>query len=733
MALPLLAPGPDVDVLHGVTVPDPYRVLEDPAAAVTRTWSAAQDERFRAARAGWTTRTSFTTALTALARTGAVGTPVVRGDRWFDTHREPDQEHAVLRTGTGEPGGPAERTLVDPTALDPSGATTLDGWHPSLEGDRIAVQVSAGGTEESAVTVLDTRTGELVEGPIDRARYSPVAWLPGGTAYYYVRRLAPSLVPAGEDQFHRRVLLHRVGTDPVGDVEILGSGLDKMTYFDVSVSRDGRWLVVSASVGTAPRTDVWIADLADAAAGSRPETPVLVPVHVGVDAQSRLHVGNDGRLYVQTDLDAPRGRLAVTSPELAAPEHWRDLVAEDPEAVLEDWAVLDGPGLDRPLLLTAHTRHTVAEVAVRTLADAGVLATVTLPGAGSVGGFSVPPEGGSTAWFGYTDHATPTEVLRLRLGGVHLAPWPAGADRGVRSVVPEVHAVPPGVSGDGTGGVSGGGHGEGADGGVHVGLHTYTSLDGTTVRIFVLSPDGAAGTPRPTVLYGYGGFGIPMAPVFTPAAAAWVAAGGVWAVACLRGGGDEGEAWHRAGMREHKQDVFDDFAGAAAWLVEQGWTTADRLGVFGGSNGGLLVGAALTQHPELLAAVVCSAPLLDMVRYERFGLGESWNDEFGTAADPVEFGWLHAYSPYHHVVSGTAYPAVLFTVFDGDTRVDPLHARKLAAALQAATSSPADTHPVLVRAEAEVGHGARSVSRGVDLSADELAFFAHQTGLEPAA
>jgi prolyl oligopeptidase len=246
------------------------------------------------------------------------------------------------------------------------------------------------------------------------------------------------------------------------------------------------------------------------------------------------------------------------------------------------------------------------------------------------------------------------------------------------------------------------------------------------VRYSVLSPTGAPERPRPAVLYGYGGFGVALTPGWNPSALAWVEAGGVWVVANLRGGSEEGEAWHRAGMREHKQNVFDDFAAVADALVADGWTTPGRLGISGGSNGGLLVGAALTQRPQAYAAVVCSAPLLDMVRYEQFGLGRTWNDEYGSAADPEELGWLLGYSPYHRVVDGTAYPAVLLTVFDGDSRVDPLHARKLCAALQSATTSAA---PVLLRAEAEVGHGARSVRRTIGLGVDVLAFLAAHTGL----
>ena len=236
--------------------------------------------------------------------------------------------------------------------------------------------------------------------------------------------------------------------------------------------------------------------------------------------------------------------------------------------------------------------------------------------------------------------------------------------------------------------------------------------------------------PRPAILTGYGGFAISLlTPAFSPTALAWVEAGGVYAIAGLRGGAEEGEAWHRAGMREHKQRVFDDFHAAAAKLTSDGWTTPGQLAISGGSNGGLLVGAALTQWPDSWAAVACSAPLLDMARYEMFGLGQLWNDEYGTAADPVELGWLLSYSPYHHVREGVRYPAVLFTVFDGDTRVDTMHARKMCAALQHATSARLPDRPILLRRESEVGHGARAVSRSVGLSADTLAFLAFHTGL----
>ncbi|WP_188037398.1 prolyl oligopeptidase family protein [Actinotalea sp. JY-7885] len=713
-----------VDDLHGRRVPDPYRWLEDADADDTRAWSAAQDallarywtgdgdaDRTPADVARWRAR------LAELMATGSTGTPVWRGESHFRSWRAGDAEHAVVQL-VG-PDGRA-RTLVDPVALDPAGTTTLDAWQPSIEGDLLAYQVSSGGTEESVLHVLDVATGELVDGPIDRARYSPVAWLPGGEAFFYVRRLEPALVPAGEEQYHRRVWLHRVGTDPATDVEVFGAGLDRTTYFGVSVTRDGRWLLVSASAGTAPRTDVWIADL-DASA---PPTPDLRPVVVGRDAETSAWVGRDGRLYLHTDLDAPRGRLAVTDPSRPGPEHWRTLLAEDPEAVLQGVVLLDdGDGDEaacRPTELVAlWTRHSVSELTVHDPLDGAALpgprGRVPLPGLGTVAGLRRRPTGGRELWFGWTDTTTPTAIHRWDARTGEVTGW--ASPPGTLPHLPEVRAR----------------------------QVTFPSADGTPVRMLVVARADLlddAGLPRgplPTILYGYGGFQISLDPAYSATALAWVEAGGAYVVANLRGGGEEGEQWHRTGMRGHKQNVFDDAHAAAERLVADGWTTPDRLAVWGGSNGGLLVGAFVTQRPDLAAAAVCSAPLLDMVRYQHFGLGVTWTEEYGDAAVPQELDWLLGYSPYHRAVAageragaGPAYPAVLFTVFEGDTRVDPLHARKTCAALQHATSASPAGAPVLLRRETGVGHGGRSLSRTLGLTSEQLAFVARQTGLDAA-
>jgi prolyl oligopeptidase len=678
-----------VDDLHGRAVPDPYRWLEDKDDPRTVAWGEQQDALMEAERAQWTSVETFRERITALLQGGFVSPPYRRGERTFFMRRTGDQQFPVL--WTIDPDG-TERVLIDPMQIDPSGLTTLDSWQPSKEGDLLAYQLSEGGTEESIVRVMDVATGEVVDGPIDRARYSPIAWLPGGKAYYYVRRIDPSLVPADEAQFHRRVYLHQVGADTATDVEIFGADRVITNYYGVSVSRDGRWLQISSQEGTEPRNDLWLADLT----ASPLESPELVEVQVGVDAQTGLHLGRDGRAYVSTDRDAPRGRLAVTDPEAPAYENWVDLLPEDPTAVLEDVAILDGDELERPLLVAAWTRHSVGELTLHDLATGEKLRDIALPGVGTLGGLVEQPDGGPIAWFVYTDYTTQPHVYTVdgRTGEVELYATPPGLVD-----VPRVHSR----------------------------QVTYTSADGTEVRMFILSPTDGPDRPRPTILYGYGGFGIPMHPGYSATMLSWVAAGGVYAVACLRGGGEEGEEWHRAGMLGNKQNVFDDFHAAAEWLQREGWTTRDQLAINGGSNGGLLVGAALTQRPDLYGTVVCAAPLLDMVRYVTSELGRTWTVEYGDPDVPEELDWLLAYSPYHNVAEGRDYPATMFMVFGNDTRTDPMHGRKLCAALQHATSGE---RPILLRAEANVGHGARAMSKSVDEGAEMLAFTARWTGLE---
>jgi prolyl oligopeptidase len=676
--------------MHGHRVADPYRWLEDAGTPETVAWSAAQDDLWTGWASSHPERAPLADHLLSLVP-GVRSAPTVIGSRRFWTERGPRQDHGVLFV-TDEIG---TRPLVDPNQIDPDGKVTLDGWSPSIEGDRLAYLLSSGGDEEARLWVIEVATGVVLDGPVDRMRYSPLAWLPGGDELFYVRRLAPDAVAAGEEMYHRRLWRHRIGADPASDELVFGGegrglDIDKTAYLGVDVAHDGTWVAVSVELGTAPRNDLYLARLGPDAASLDWQ-----PVIVGIDAQAWPSWDRTGALWLVTDLDAPRRRLVRADPLHPEPAAWTEIIAEDDDGGVLESYVLAG---DRVVVL--HRRHAMSAVSVHDRATGRHERDVDLPGAGSADVTGRPDEG-AEVWLGWTTYASPYVVSPLDPGTGAIGAPDASSLSGTSDDRPVVFSTPV----------------------------TFRSADGTEVRMTVISLEETPSQTRPTVLYGYGGFNISLSPAYSSSILAWVESGGVWAVANLRGGSEEGEAWHRDGMRANKHHVFEDFEAAADALVAGGWTTPDQLGIMGGSNGGLLVGAALTRSPGRYRAVVCSAPLLDMVRYERFGLGVTWNDEFGRADDPTELGWLLSYSPYHHVTEGTAYPAVLFTVFDGDSRVDPLHARKLAAALQFATAGDPSVSPVLVRREADVGHGARSVRRTVELAADELAFLAATLGL----
>ncbi|TKK86725.1 S9 family peptidase [Herbidospora galbida] len=625
-----------IEIIHGHVVSDPYRWLEDPASDETRAWQAQQEVVWRSQLLP--DRDRFRVRIDELSDTGVVGAPVWRAGTAFRVRRDPGRRLPVLYAD--------DRVVLDPEAIDPGATTLLDAWHPSPDGKLVACQLSRGGDERSELYVLDAQTGALVDGPIGGLRHSPVAWLPGGDGFYYVR--------------DRRARVHRLD----------GDDLDVAAADGIALSADGRWLTLSVNRG--PGNDVWLCDLV---------TPARRVVQQDVPARSAVAVGGDGRAYMITTLDAPRGRLLVADP--AAPGDFRDLVPEDGEAVIADFALLDG------VLLVAWVRHAIGEISVHDPETGERQGAVPLPGLGSIGRMSARDH---EVWFTYSDYVTPESVYRYDARTGETTLWEAAPGR---AELPEIesHQV------------------------------VYQSADGTPVRMVVLGK-GLPG-PRPCILYGYGGFGVPLTPSYSSYVLPWLEAGGVFAFAQVRGGGEEGEAWHRAGMRGRKQNSFDDFAAAAETLIAAGWTTPGLLGVTGESGGGLLVGALVTQRPELVAAAVCSAPVLDMIRFEKSGLGSSWVPEYGSADDPEQFAWLLAYSPYHHVKEGVDYPATLFTVFDGDSRVDPLHARKMCAALQGATSG---VRPILFRHETGVGHAGRSADRAAGLAADMLAFLARELG-----
>jgi prolyl oligopeptidase len=652
-----------VDILHGRAIPDPYRWLEDTDDPETVAWSAAQQQLFADHQATWPAREHFRASLERLASVGMVSAPAWAAGREYVLRRRPGQEHAVLHVDG--------HVLVDPNELDPSGATTLDWWYPSKEGNRLAYALSVGGSEEPALTVIDVDSGEVLDGPIGRMRDPSVAWVPGGQSFYYSRFLESS--PDGRPWLHRRVYHHVIGADPAEDTLVMGDGAPAGRYFFNRVSYDGRWLTVRSRQGTDARVDIFAADL------TRPQLE-FVPIQQGVDALTFTFFQGD-KLYIRTFRDADRGRICVAP--VTDLGDWRDLVVADEESVIDDMAVLDG--LQTPLLVVSSARHAISQLSIHDLETGAKLDEVALPGLGTVTDLVIDPDRRTEAWFRYTDYSSVPTIYRLDSSAA-LTEHARPADVEVRVATRQV---------------------------------TYPSRDGTRIRMFLITPPGGNGsTPRPCILTGYGGFNNALRPNYSEELITWVESGGVYAVASLRGGSEEGERWHRAGMLGNKQRVFDDYLAASDWLVDNNITTREQLAFNGGSNGGLLVGAALTQRPDACAAVSCSAPLLDMVRYELFGLGMTWSGEFGTVAEPEQLEWLLAYSPYHHVESGVAYPTVLFPVYNGDTRVDPLHARKMVAALQHASTGG----PILLRADSLVGHGSRAVSKAVELSADKLAF-----------
>lgn len=684
----------------GHVVRDPYRWLEDADDPRTTRWSRAQENLSRAWFDALPGRGQLDRHLRDLLRPGSVTLPTWAGGRAFFLGHHPDAEHPVLHVAdaadprwrpaeaavAGADHGPAGRPVLDVGAIDPSGTTTLDAWAPSREGRLLAYQVSRGGTEAAQLWVLDVANGRVVDGPLRWCRYSSVAWLPGGEAFYYVRHGGVGAPPAA-----RRVVLHRIGDPQEADTPLGCPEVDAATARAVDVSGDGRWLVIEARLGAGD--GVWIVDL-HRGGGKRVVDPAA-----GVRCRARVRP--DGLLHLLTTDGAPRWRLCTSVPE--SPRTWTELIGEDPRGVLRDTVWFrDGPQ-GRPAVAALWARSAVSAVTVHDAAGGEPLHEVRLPGMGTVTGLAVADPGTAglddVVWVGWTDFRTPPSVYGHRAGAV-----------GVDLVAPAP--------------------GTGQRAPVHAQQVTYSSADGTRVRMFLLARDEHPDRPRPALLTAYGGFGLSSGPVYSAAALAWVAAGGVWAMASVRGGGEEGEHWHRAGARQHKQHAIDDLHAAGDHLVGAGWTEPGMLGLLGASNGGLLVGAAVTQRPHAYRAAVCSAPLLDMARYERTRLGAAWAAEYGSAGVAEELGWLLAYSPYHHVRPGTRYPAVLLSVFDGDTRVDPAHARKACAALQhAAGAGGHGDRPVLLRRHRAMGHVGGAASRVVSRAVDEFAFLAWATGL----
>ena len=671
-----------VDVIHGVPVADPYRWLENDSPEV-RAWDEAQTAATRAVLDRLPLREALRVRAQALLSIGYVGALVSRrtsdgARRYFHTRREGAQEQAVLVVRDGLGG--IDRVLVDPAPLSPDGTTAIDWWSVSPDGARVAWGLSEAGSEESTLRVRDVATGEDLPDRIPHTRHASVAWVSRDT-FYYTRYPTPGSVPPGDEKYFSRVFRHTLGADPADDELVFGEGLDKVDVPGVLASPGGRWLVVRVHKGW-QKSELWARDLAAEGSAWR-------PVVRGVDALFEA-IPLDDVLYVLTNDGAPRYRLFSVDWDRHARDAWREVLSES-EDVLADVVAVGGA---ERVLVASYLREATTRIERFTPAGRS-LGPVPLPvvGSGALGGAHDAVE----AFVDLTSFATPWQVLRVDLATGATDVW----DRvGAGSTVPAVR----------------------------VSILHATSRDGTRVPMFVVEREGSPRDgDRPTVLYGYGGFNIVQSPAFSARALMTVERGGVWAVGLLRGGGELGEEWHRAGMLERKQNVFDDLYACAETLVRERVTSPARLAIAGGSNGGLLTATAVTQRPELFRAALSLVPLADMLRYHRYRIGALWTAEYGDPDDATAFAWIHAYSPYHRVRDGVTYPSVLFTTAESDSRVDPMHARKMAARLQAAQAAP--DRPILLRVESRAGHGAgKPVAKLVDELADEMAFLFHELG-----
>jgi prolyl oligopeptidase len=667
---------PVVETLHGEPIADPYRWLEDRDDPEVQAWTAAQNALTARTLGAVPARAAIRERLTTLLRIGALSTPTPARGRYFYQRRDGAQNQPVLYVRDGVHG--ADRALLDPNVLDAEGTTALDWCHPSDDGGRLAYGLSEGGSEESVLRVMDVATGADLGVRIPHCRACDLAWLPDASGFYYTRYPRDGEVPEDEAQYHRAVHFHRLGEDPAGD-RLIFKPAAKEHWPGVDLSPDGRWLVISVA-RTFDQTDLY---LQDRVAGTPP-----VPVAKDLPATFEGQV-IDERLYVRTNLDAPNYRVFVTEAARPARETWRLLVPTRDEAVL-DGVLVVGTHLVLSYLERATSRLRLAD------REGTVQRELELPALGSVFGWGGEWDG-HELFYGFSSYTVPPSVYRLDLR--------SGATELWRRVETDVDPS-----------------------GYEVQQVWYPSKDGTAITMFLVHRRDLVRDGRnPVYLTGSGGFNISMTPAFARSLLLWLERGGVLAVPNLRGGGEYGEAWHQAGMLSRKQNSFDDFIAAAEWLVRQGYTRPERLAAAGGSNGGLLMGAVLTQRPDLFRAVVVQVPLLDMLRYHRFQIARLWIPEYGDPDDPEQFRWLRAYSPYHHVRPGTAYPAVLLATAESDTRVDSLHARKMAAALQAAT---AGERPVLLRLEQRAGHGAgKPVAKVLEELVDSWSFVFAELGL----
>lgn len=671
-----------VETLHGVEVADPYRWLEDAEAAETRAWVEAQNALTRAALDG-PERDALVRELTGVFNYARTTTLVRRCGRLFFT-----QNPGLLnqpRLYARDRGSDEDRVLLDPNLLSTDGTMALTAFEPSPDGELVAYALSAHGSDRQIIRVLDARLGTDGADLLEHVKFASIAWTPDRDGFYYLRFPAAGTVAPEDAEYFGRICFHRLGEPQAADDLVFETPGRKDIVPMVEVTADGRWVVITAQRGASDDSEVHLIDRRDCGDGASPAARAIV---TGFNAAYDFIEAAGGQLFFRTTQDAPRGRIVSIDPE--------NLRAGMREIVPQSEHRLSSGVMARDTLVLTYLEN-AGDRLRRFALDGSPLGDIPLPGIGSIvsidaelddeevrfvfTSFTQPPTAfifrASVTGEALAAAAPPIEFLGCRLGAA-----------GTRDY--ETHQV------------------------------CYPSKDGTRVSMFLvhrrdLPRDGA----RPLLLSGYGGFNISRTPAFDPGNIPFLDRGGVFALANLRGGGEYGEAWHQAGMLERKQNVFDDFIAAAEFLVSEHYTSPARLAIEGGSNGGLLVGAVMTQRPDLFGAVLCRVPVADMLRYHLFTVGRFWIPEYGCAEDPEQFAFLLKYSPYHNVRPGVRYPRTLVMTADTDDRVAPGMAKKFAARLQAEGAGG----PILIRVETRAGHGAgKPVTKVIDEEADMLRF-----------
>lgn len=670
------------ETLHGVRVGDPYRWLEDETSREVIAWMDEEDRLARETLSKAPARAALAERMRQLFYAESWSTPVVRQERLFFMRGHRDREKAILYVRDGRTG--EERVLLDPNKWSADGSVSLGRWNPSPDGKKLAYLVRPNAADEAVLYVLDVDSGEHGPEKIEGAKYAWPSWTPDARGFYYVRLPVDPSIPVAERPGHARLYFHRLGADARHDRLIHAATDDPTTFLNGELSRDASALFVSIQRGWS-ENDLFALDLTRDDAGFR----LIAP---GRDATYELIDTWQGFHYFVTNEGAP-GRRVMRVPvggDLSR-ENWREVVPEDPDAALELVRLVGGK------LALVYLKDASSVLKLSALDGSG-MREIALPGIGTVEAVTGSPER-REAFFNFTGYTTPREIHRLDTFTGESGLW---AESSVKQAFDPRRFT--------------------------VERRHYASRDGTQIPIFLVhKKDLARGGENPTLLYGYGGFMVSMTPMFRASIIPWLEAGGVYAVANLRGGGEYGKKWHDAGRGANKQNVFDDFIAAAEWLIAEGYTNQNRLAIYGGSNGGLLVGAAMVQRPDLFRGVLCAVPLLDMLRYHLFGSGKTWIPEYGTAEKSRDFEVLRAYTPYTNVRAGTDYPALLMLSADHDDRVDPMHARKFVAAIRDA--SPAS--PTLLRIERNAGHGgADQIEKSIEQNADIYGFLFELFGME---